>query len=208
MSCENKLPGVVLAAGQGTRFRDSYKLLMPFRHRAIIYHSVRALLDSQCEPVVLVVGFEHEKILKALGGLRDHPKLRIVHNERWQTGLAFSVRAAIENLPQHAPGVLFLPGDMPLMTSALIDCVAQCFLQTRQLCFPVYRGQKGHPTAFPRKFLGQLCKLEGDAGGISLAHEHWGKAEKIELEIGEECTQLDLDTEADYERLKINVRWR
>ncbi len=202
MSREHKLPGVVLAAGQGTRFRDGYKLLMPFRHRAIIYHSVRALLDSQCEPVVLVVGFEREKILKALGELRDHPKLRIVYNERWQSGQAFSVRAAIEHLPQDAPGVLFLPGDMPLMRSVLVDRVTQRFLQTGELCFPIYQGQKGHPTAFPRELLGRLCELEGDVGGLSLVREHWGDAEKIELEIGEECTQLDLDTAADYQRLK------
>lgn len=197
------LPGVVLAAGQGTRFQGGFKLLMPFHDHAIIYHAVKAMLDSQLEPVLLVVGFEHENVLKTLGKLRDHPKLEIVHNERWQTGRASSVRAAIERLPENVPGALFLPGDMPLMTSTLIDRVAQRFLQTGKLCFPLRRGQKGHPTAFPRELLPQLHELEGETSGLAVVQEHWHEAEKIELEAGEEFTQLDLDTEADYERLRM-----
>lgn len=204
MNCENKLAGVVLAAGQGTRFRDGFKLLMPFRHRAIIYHSVRAMLDSQCAPVVLVVGFEREKLEKALNELREHPKLRIVHNEQWRTGQASSVRAAIGDLPKDAAGVLFLPGDMPLMTSTLIDRVAQRFLQTRKICFVVQRGyQKGHPTAFPRELLPALAQMRRDVGGLSIVQTHWAEAEKIDLEAVEEHTQLDLDTEADYAHLKV-----
>ncbi len=201
MSCED-LPGVVLAAGPGTRFKADYKLLMPFRGRAILYHSLKAMLDSQLNPIMLIVGFEHEQILKGLVELRSHPKLRIVYNERWQTGKASSVRVALEHLPQDAAGVLFLPSDMPLMTSSLIDRVAQRFLQMRRLCFPIYEGQKGHPTAFPCELFSQLKKRVGDEGGLSLVHELWNEAEKIALLPDEEHTQLDIDTEADYERSK------
>ena len=206
LKSENALPGVVLAAGQGTRFQGAYKLLLPFRGHAIIYHTVKAMLDSQLSPVLLVVGFEHENVLKALSELGDHSKLQMVHNERWQTGRASSVKVAISRLPKDVPGALFLPGDMPLMTSALIDRVAQRFLQTSKLCFPVYQGQKGHPTAFPRELLPQFDELEGETSGLTIVQRHWDEAEKIELEASDEFTQLDLDTGADYERLKIKVR--
>jgi molybdenum cofactor cytidylyltransferase len=201
MTQSSTLPGVVLAAGQGTRFSAGYKLLVPLRDHSIIYRTLKAMLDSRLEPVLLVVGFEHENVLKAVDELRDHPKLQIVPNDQWWTGQASSVRAAIEHLPKDAPGVLFLPGDMPLMTSALIDRVAQRCFQSHRLCFPVYQGQKGHPTAFPSGLFSLLAELEGDGGGLSLAREYWDEAEKVELPMGEEFTQLDLDTEADYAHL-------
>jgi len=199
---EHALPGVVLAAGQGTRFQGGYKLLMPFRGHAIIYHAVKAMVDAQLDPILMVLGFEHENLLKAVDELRDHHKLQIVHNERWQTGRASSVRVALEHLPKDAPGVLFLPGDMPLMTSALIDRVTQHFLQTGKLCFPLCRGQKGHPTVFPGGLLTKLQELPGDLSGLTVVKAHWDEAEKLLLADKEEITQLDLDTDADYARLK------
>jgi molybdenum cofactor cytidylyltransferase len=193
-----RLPGVVLAAGRGARFSSGHKLIAPFRNQTVIYHSVRAMLNSMLEPVLLVVGFEHERVIEALGELRMHPKLHVARNERWATGMASSIRTALEHLPEDAPGAVFLPGDMPLMTSALIDRVAERFWETERPCFPVYQGRKGHPTAIPRALFPELQELEGDIGALRVVKDHWEAAQLLELSPDEERTQLDLDTEEDY----------
>jgi molybdenum cofactor cytidylyltransferase len=192
------LPGVVLAAGRGARFSSGHKLIASFHDQTVIYHSVCAMINSMLEPVILVVGFEHERVLEALGELRMHPKLQVMRNERWATGLASSVRTALEHLPGDVPGAVFLPGDMPLITSALIDRVAQRFLETERPCFPIYQGRKGHPTGIPRALLPELRRLEGDIGALSVVKDHWKAAQLLELSPDEERTQLDLDTEEDY----------
>jgi len=189
--------GVVLAAGRGARFfaaMGKNKLLVPVEGEPVIRRSVRAMLSaSSVEPVLLVVGYERGRVLEALGDLRDHPKLRVVPNERWGEGLSSSLKAALRALPAQAPGVVVLPGDMPFVTPELIDRVAKRFLETGRVCFPVHRGQKGHPTAIPRALFPELQKLSGDRGALSIVRSR-GDVETIELSPEEERTQRDLDT--------------
>ena len=194
------LPGVVLAAGEGRRFKLGNKLLLPFRGKAVIYHVVREALESELDLVILVLGHESERVLEALEELAEVPKLRAVKNEGWRSGRASSVRAGIAALPGGARGALFLQGDMPLMTSELIDLVAEGLIESNApLCFPVYRGEKGHPVAFARELLPELARLQGDQSGLPVVKRYWDLAHKLPLEDG--LTQFDLDTEEDYARL-------
>ena len=198
-----RLPGIVLAAGRGARFRATAgenKLLVPIRGQPVIYRSVKAVLDSTLKPILLVVGFERERVLSALGKLQEHPKLQIVVNERWAEGLSMSLRAALAHLSERAPGVLVLPGDMPFMTPQLVDRVARRFLETGKICFPTYQGQKGHPTAIPRALFPELRQLTGDAGALRVVEAHWDEAERLELSAEEALTQVDIDRADDLRR--------
>lgn len=192
--------GVILAAGDGTRFRGANKLLLPFRSRPVIYRVGREALRSQLDPVILVIGHKGEKIRAALGDLSHDPKLRVIRNEHWRSGRATSVNTAIEALSENPRGAIFLQGDMPLVTYQLINLVAEEFIKSgASLCFPLYRGEKGHPVAFSRKLLTDLSQLSGDQSGLALVQRHWNEALKLPLE--DELTQFDLDTDEDYRRL-------
>ena len=209
-----KVPGVILAAGEAKRFQTvsklaslqvrkcqkrANKLLLPFRGKPVIYHTLNEMLNSQLEPVLLVLGYECERVIEAIGELKHHPKLQIVFNGQWASGRASSVRAAIEQFPEDAPGAVFLPGDMPLMKSSLLDLVANTFRETQKLCFPLYKSEKGHPVAFPKALLSELAGLSGDVSGFELIKTHWDEAMKLPLD--DESTQFDLDTFDDYEHL-------
>jgi len=191
-----KLPGIVLAAGRGARFfaaTGRNKLLVPMRGEPVICCSLRAMLNApSVEPVLLVVGHERGHILEALGTLRGHPKLRIIVNERWEEGLSTSLKVALDHLPPDAKGILVLPGDMPFMTSELVERVARFLLETGKACFPIHRGQKGHPTALPHTLFSELQKLSGDQGALSIVRSQ-EDAEVLELSPEEERTQWDLD---------------
>jgi len=202
MASSAQVAGVVLAAGGGSRYGTANKLLLPFRGRAVVYHAVRAGLDSQLMPLILVLGYQGEQVLTALEELRAHPKLRVVKNPRWRSGRASSVNAAIAALPSDAYGAVFLQGDMPLMTASLIDRLVDEFVKHKaRICFPLYRGGKGHPVGFSRELLPELARLHGDRSGLALVKRYWDEALKLPLQAGEELTQFDLDTQADYLRL-------
>jgi molybdenum cofactor cytidylyltransferase len=200
MGCEApSLPGILLAAGRSSRFPLGNKLLVVVEGEAVVRRSLRAMLSpGNVEPVILVVGYEHERILEALSGLRDHPKLQVVLNECWAEGLSTSLRAGLARLPKEASGVVVLPADMPFMTSKLVERVAQRFLNTgmEEPCYPVLKGEKGHPTAVPRRLFAEIEALRGDMGASSLIKAQSG----IELELAPEeaRTQLDLDSLEDY----------
>ncbi len=197
-----RIPGVVLAAGDSTRFESGNKLLMPLGNHAVIFHTVRELLESQLSQVLLITGFESSEILNALKDSIKNARLKIAHNFDWPTGKASSVRVAIENLPNDAPGALFLPGDMPLMTSSLINRVLDQFHKAGRLAFPVLKGEKGHPVIFPRHLWAELSRLEGEMSAMGIVRAHWNEAEKIVLSAEEEPTQQDIDRLEDYNFLR------
>jgi len=188
--------GVILAAGRGVRFYRATgrnKLLVLVEGEPVICRSLRAMLNaSKVEPVLLVVGYERERVLEALGTFQEHSKLRVIVNERWEEGLSMSLRAALEHLPPDAKGILVLPGDMPFMTPQLIERVAERFLETGKVCYPVFRGRKGHPTALPYTLFSELQKLSGDQGALSIVTSQ-EDAEILELSPEEERIQWDLD---------------
>jgi len=196
-----KLPGIVLAAGRGARFfaaTGQNKLLVTVRGEPVICCSLRAMLNApSVEPVLLVVGHKRGRIREALGTLRGHPKLRVIVNERWEEGLSTSLKVALDHLPDKAPGILVLPGDMPFMTPQLVERVAERFLETGRVCYPVLRGRKGHPTALPYTLFSELQKLSGDQGALSIVTSQ-EDAEILELSPEEERTQQDLDTLRDH----------
>lgn len=194
------VPGVLLAAGAGRRF-GANKLLALWGHRPVIYHSLHATLDAPLDPVYLVVGHEHEKVLAALGELRTHPRLRILHNTLWQAGRASSLRLALDALPPEAPGAVVLLGDMPLMTSSLIARVVRAFTETKRLCFPVYQGSVGRPVALPRELFSKFAQLQGDQSGLRILERQWESTTRLELSSAEEATQCDLDTMDDWQRI-------
>lgn len=203
------VPGILLAAGRGRRFYEATgrnKLLVPVEGEPVVRRSMRAMLSApSVEPVLLVVGYEGERVLEALGALREHPKLQVVRNERWVEGLSSSLRAALAHLPKDAPGVLVLPGDMPFMTSELVGRVARRFLATGKVCFPVHRGRKGHPTAIPQGLFPELQKLSGDRGALAIVRSR-EDAEILELSPEEERTQRDLDTIAEIRAWEVKGR--
>ena len=216
------IPGIILAAGASHRLGQN-KLLMPFRGHTVLYHALRAALEAPLDPVILVLGYECDRALEALKELRDSPKLRVLTNPHWEHGRAESLKlglAAVLTLtpapsplggrgergvrgttPAHAPGAVVLLGDMPLMTPELIARVAEAFLHTHKLCFPIYRGLPGRPVAIPRTLFGEFEQLSGDASGLPILQKYWERAIKLELAPHEEPTQWDVDTPEDLERM-------
>lgn len=147
--------------------------------------------------VYIVLGHEADNVYSALQDIVDDPNVTVLVNERWDEGLSTSLHTAIEALPEDAPGVLFLPGDMPFMTSALIDRVAETSLRTDRICFPTLDDRKGHPTAIPRRYFQQILQVNGDVGARELIQSNWNRAEKIPLVDIDGQTQTDIDSEDD-----------
>ncbi len=192
------IPGIILAAGESRRFLPQHKLLQPFKQQTILYHSVKASLDSDLQQILLIVGHRNEEIIQAVSELQTHPKLQIIFNEDWATGRASSLRIGIENLP-NCNGVLVYPGDMPLITNSLINDLIQTF-DSGEACFPVYNQRKGHPVVFPKEWFSDLKALQGDQSALGLIKAHWENATKLERTDIE--TQLNVNTPKDYETLQ------
>ncbi|WP_141391238.1 nucleotidyltransferase family protein [Cellulosimicrobium cellulans] len=84
---------VLLAAGAGTRLGRGPKALLPHRGGTLVAHVTRVLLAGGCDIVVVVLGAEAERV-RAGSGI-DDPRVRIVDNPGWSSGMASSLRVGV-----------------------------------------------------------------------------------------------------------------
>lgn len=108
------LKAIVLAAGKGTRLRtegvDLPKVLRLAAGRPLLSYVLEALDFLPPEDIVLVVGYEQEKVTAAFPG---YPR---VHQSP-QLGTGHAVQCAEGALSGFEGDILICSGDMPLMSS-------------------------------------------------------------------------------------------
>lgn len=108
---------LVLAAGQGTRFRSrKAKLLHPLLGRPMIRHMTDTLLALKPRKLLVVVGHQRDEIEREVAG----PGVAFVF-QKAQRGSGHAVMSAAPLL-RSRPGadVLVINGDLPLVTTAML----------------------------------------------------------------------------------------
>ncbi len=181
---------VVLAAGSSRRMGSGNKLLADLSGKPVIVHVVEAAIASAAETVIVVTGYQAERLRGALAGL----DVQFVHNSHFPEGLSTSLHAGIAAVPAAAAGAVFCLGDMPLIMADVIDVLIHQFHahEGESACVPTLRGRRGNPVVWPRGLFPEMLGLSGDAGARQLFARH---AERIrEVDIGAEGILVDVDT--------------
>jgi molybdenum cofactor cytidylyltransferase len=97
--------------------------------------------------------------------------------------------------------VIFLLGDQPMITSAMIDELIALREQTDQLiAIPLYRGVRGNPVVFSLQLAPELLQVEGDEGGRGVLKRHPDAI--ATLEMGKEAANFDVDTWEAYQNVQ------
>lgn len=181
---------VVLAAGQGSRFRqiagdDKDKLLADCVGcdgvvRSVIEH-VLVNLPTGLGKRVLVTTADRPQVIrmaKAYG-------CEIVLIE--STGMGDSIAAGVAACSQLG-GWLMVLGDMPfVLPSSIEQVVAQ--MAGDCICVPVQEGDYGHPVGFGGSFGPRLMALSGDRGARPL----FAQGRVIEVAVDDPGVLWDVD---------------
>jgi molybdenum cofactor cytidylyltransferase len=140
--------------------------------------------------VVVVTGHEPGKVEAALAGL----DVRLVHNTAFADGLSTSLKAGLSALPDEIDGAVVLLGDMPRVTSGLIDGLIAAFDPGRGALavVPVRDGRRGNPVLFSRLFFPELRTVTGDVGARGILGGHGEGV--VEVPVADEAAFLDVDT--------------
>lgn len=185
-----RIGAVILAAGQSRRMGESNKLLADMGGKPMVAHVADAALGSRAHPVVAVLGHQANDVRNALAD-RD---LSFVENPSYRDGLSESLKVGLRALPADVDGALICLGDMPRVSAAEIDRLIEAFnpLEGRAICVPTYRGKRGNPVLFARRFFGRMESVSGDVGARHLIGE---AAEAVcEVEMDNSGILLDVDT--------------
>jgi len=105
------MQAIILAAGKGTRMgsSDTPKVMYTLSGVPMIYYVVKCVKQAGISEVILVVGYQKEKIISFLG-----PEVKYALQEQ-QLGTGHAVMAAVEQVKEENGEVLVCYGDMPLL---------------------------------------------------------------------------------------------
>jgi molybdenum cofactor cytidylyltransferase len=190
VSTSPRIAGVLLAAGRGERF-GGHKLLAPLPDGTLLaVAAARNLVDALPDCVaVLRPGDEILASLLAAEGLR------IVVNPDADHGMGTSLARGVAACD--ADGWVIALADMPAIRPQTVASVAAALAAGAPLAAPVYRGQRGHPIGFARRFRAALTALTGDRGGRDILAQH---ADEIRLiDVNDAGVLVDVDQAADLE---------
>ncbi len=189
-SARRSVAAIVLAAGRSTRMGGPNKLLETISGKPLVRIAAEQALSSRASPVVVVSGHERARVEAALAGL----DVRLVHNPDYPQGLSTSVRAGLAALPPESEAAIVCLGDMPQVTSALIDRLIAAFDPERNalVVLPTFDGKRGNPVLWSRRFFPELMALEGDVGARHLIGAYPEVVTEVPVENA--AAMADIDT--------------
>ncbi|HEX4081246.1 MAG TPA: nucleotidyltransferase family protein [Rhizomicrobium sp.] len=186
-----RVAAIVLAAGMSTRM-GSNKLLQEIDGEPLIRRVVRIVAESRARPIMAVSGHEAIDVGRQLVGLVNGT----VYNGDFRDGLGRSIAAGIGglNMMDECGGALIVLGDMPAVTSGLIDRLIDAFDpgRGRAICVAAHAGRRGNPVLFARRFFPQLMELTGDVGARQIVAQNDDVV--VEVEAGDDGPLVDIDT--------------
>ncbi len=184
---------MLLAAGRGTRFGASPKLLSLLDGKPLVRHAAEAAVAADLGPVVAVLGHAGAEVRGALAGL----PLTLVENPAYTDGLSTSLRAGLDALPGEVAAALVLLGDMPRIGPGLLLRLAEGFRSAPvapAAVVPVRDGRRGNPVLLNRRRLGaEMAALTGDRGAGPLLAQ---RDDVLEWPVDEPGVLIDVDTPA------------
>jgi molybdenum cofactor cytidylyltransferase len=190
LETKKNIAAIVLAAGMSRRMEGRNKLLEDFGGKPLVRRTVEAVAGSKASPVIVVTGESGDAVEHALQGLN----VRFENNPDFADGLSSSLKTGIRAVPEESAGALICLGDMPHVSSTLIDKLIAGFAPERgaMIVAPVKNKQRGNPILWARRFFPELLKLEGDMGARKLANYY--DEGLAEVEVDDDGAFEDIDT--------------
>jgi len=194
-----RVAGVLLAAGQGSRFGRP-KALVELDGQTLAERGIGMLQAGGADPVLIVTGAAEVE----LGP--DH-RVRAVYNDEWRTGMGSSLRAALRVLtdpdagPEVGAAVVAL-ADQPLVGAEAVSRLIAAHRAGAGVAVAAYDGRPRNPVLLAREYWPEVMSMAtGDQGARPFLR---ARPDLVTLvECGDTGRPDDIDTPADLEHIAI-----
>jgi len=194
----DKIAGVILAAGESTRF-GSPKQLLDINGELLINRIIRIASSSNLDYIVVVLGSNFDEIKQKV---KPVGKLVIAKNENWKLGQSTSLQCGIKNILSDSDAIMYLLGDQPFITDVIINRLLLLYSKSKKdVAMLQTKGKRTPPIIFSKNCFGSIMKLEGDMGARNIV----SKFDTIYLNNSDENIIEDIDTVEDYNSLKMRI---
>ena len=195
-----RVAGVLLAAGQGSRFGRP-KALVELDGQTLAERGVGLLRAGGADPVLNVTGAAQVE-------LGAEAQVRTVYNAEWPTGMGSSLRAALRALaepdvgPEVGAAVVAL-ADQPLVGAAAVSRLIAAYRAGASVAVAGYDGKPRNPVLLAREHWPEVIAMAtGDQGARAFLR---ARPDLVTLvECGDTGRPDDIDTPADLEHIAIS----
>ncbi len=186
---------IVLAAGRSARIKEN-KLLLRLDGETLIRHVVKTATRSNADEVIVVLGYDAEKVKQQLLRLQ----CKLITNENYLKGQSESVKVGLAAVPSSAEAVMVLPADVALIDEHSINTVIDEYRRSEnRIVIASHRNQSGHPILLDRTLFPEISEISEDTFGLkSLIDRH--RAEVKYVDVGTDKVLIDIDTEEEFNR--------
>ncbi|MBU8850180.1 MAG: nucleotidyltransferase family protein [Desulfobacterales bacterium] len=191
-----KISGIILAAGSASRMGRT-KQLLPLGDKTLLGRVIQNAGESALHEIIIVLGHCAEKIEQTI----DLSGTKVVRNTAYSKGQSTSLIKGLEHVSSVCDAAIFLLGDQPLVTPAIINRLIDAFeTSSAPIVIPYCKGKRGNPVIIARPLFDRLKSLSADTGPRVLFDEF--KKSILKVSIPDEAILFDVDTMDDYKKLK------
>ena len=175
------------------------KQLLTYRGCTLIRHMAEVAIASVCQPIVVVLGANAERIKPEISQL----PIPIVENQQWEEGMSASIRvglAALLAVNKNLDAVAIALCDQPFVSPQTLNQLVEAYYLTgKPIITSEYAGTLGVPALFNRTLFSELMALKSTEGAKQLIKRHIHEISSIPFPDG----TIDIDTPNDYEQLQF-----
>ena len=180
------ISAILLAAGQSKRMNGENKLTKKIQGIPLIKHSVKNILLSSIDELIIVLGYQSEIIKKLID---KNKRIKFIFNKNYESGMASSIKIGIDNLSPKTQAFFICLGDMPMVNKNIYNLLIKS-KNKKEIIVPYYNGQQGNPILFSATFKDKIRTVEGDSGAKKIIATN---KDKILI-----CDTNDINVTKDY----------
>lgn len=191
---------ILLGAGESKRMKVN-KLFLPWGRETVFEHCFNTLLRSRVREVIVVLNPRNEGMKKQFEKRCSSTtqKVKVTFNPYYRRGMSTSIHKGLQVMNPRSEGILISLGDQPFLKTRTINVLLDAYHQSKgQIIVPSFRGVKGHPVIFHRRYEKELLKLRGDTGGKPILLKYSKQIKTIP--VRSEGVIKDIDTREEYQK--------
>ena len=112
------ISAILLAAGQSRRMNGENKLTKEIEGIPLIKLSVKNILASSIDELIIILGYQKEIVEKLIG---KNEKIKFVFNKDFESGMASSIKTGLDSLSEKTEAFFICLGDMPMVNSDIYN---------------------------------------------------------------------------------------
>ena len=186
------ISAILLAAGQSKRMNGQNKLTKEIQGIPLIKLSVKNILASSINELIIVLGYQKEIIEKLID---KNEKIKFVFNKNFESGMASSIKTGLDNLSEETEAFFICLGDMPMVSSDIYNQLIKS-KDKKEIIVPTYKGQQGNPILFNKSMKEKIMNIAGDVGAKKILE--LDKDKILNLEINNQSITKGFDTQDNF----------